>query len=555
MEILFKNETLIELKKAGVKSPVFLDEEITGWRDIQIDTKYIQAEDFPIIKEVIKKEKLWARIENRRIMKKIEIVESLEGKDPKGLKVKTLEVLAESIRRTILKVAPRRWVFCVDAQYGSLVPYFVDRVTYHPPERSRGGDYTPAFVTMNLSASRRGSKVETVVQFKSENIGRTVEEILKTLEIYIENEKLVADYEAELEKYRKEAPLTGEQYLARGTGQAVEDEDREASKWHRDEVSMEREGVASKVVMDDQLGQGKNDGMASLRYWSGKHVGEDAPEDDSEKMIKLPTHPVVRVFSLSIHGYVDIHISNVSPYQYDATLIDKLVLPKNHQELVEILTHGAANRMSDIVKGKAQGIIVLSSGKPGTGKTLTAEVYSEVIRRPLYTVQCSQLGTDEETLEELLSEVLDRATRWKALLLIDEADVYIHERGSDIQQNAIVGVFLRLLEYYRGILFLTTNRETVIDDAIVSRVTAHVKYTLPEASDMARLWKILLTQYGIKPTDTLVASLMNAFKKISGRSIRQLIRLGKMIADHQKKPFSTSHAQAAAQFHDFTELE
>src|SRR6185295_19284784 len=104
-----------------------------------------------------------------------------------------------------------------------------------------------------------------------------------------------------------------------------------------------------------------------------------------------------------------------------------------------------------IVAGKTGGTIVFCTGEPGTGKTLTGEVFSEVIKRPLYVVQCSQLGTDEEELEKQLKKVLRRAQRWGAILLIDEADVYVRERGDDIQQNAIVGVFLRVLEYYRGI--------------------------------------------------------------------------------------------------------
>jgi SpoVK/Ycf46/Vps4 family AAA+-type ATPase len=293
-----------------------------------------------------------------------------------------------------------------------------------------------------------------------------------------------------------------------------------------------------------------------MRFWNKKHVKEDDGEDDGEKMTPLPVHPVVRGFNLSIHEYVDCHIANLDEYQYDQTVIDKLVLPKDHKDLVDALTGGAISRMSDIIKGKAQGIIVLASGKPGTGKTLTAEVYSETIKRPLYMVQCSQLGTDEKELEKLLTEVLERATRWRAILLIDESDVYIHERGADIQQNAIVGVFLRLLEYFNGILFLTTNRETIIDDAIISRVTAHVRYNVPDNDeDKKRLWTILCTQYGIKVTTALLNCALKEFPKISGRSIRQLIRLGKFMADKEGREVEFADIKRAAKFHDFTELD
>ena len=73
--------------------------------------------------------------------------------------------------------------------------------------------------------------------------------------------------------------------------------------------------------------------------------------------------------------------------------------------------------------------------------------FREASKKALYVVQCSQLGISAEQLEEKLSGVLERASRWGIILLIDEADVYIHERGNDLEQNAIVGVFLRLLEY------------------------------------------------------------------------------------------------------------
>jgi hypothetical protein len=52
---------------------------------------------------------------------------------------------------------------------------------------------------------------------------------------------------------------------------------------------------------------------------------------------------------------------------------------------------------------------------------------------------------------------------WKMLtsivVLLDEADVFLEERDmKDLKRNALVSVFLRALEYYDGILILTSNR-------------------------------------------------------------------------------------------------
>ena len=69
------------------------------------------------------------------------------------------------------------------------------------------------------------------------------------------------------------------------------------------------------------------------------------------------------------------------------------------------------------------------------------------------------------------------AHQWKALLLLDEADVFVKQRTSnDLVRNGLVSVFLRKLEYCQGIMFLTTNRVSEFDIAILSRIHLMFKY-------------------------------------------------------------------------------
>ena len=101
-------------------------------------------------------------------------------------------------------------------------------------------------------------------------------------------------------------------------------------------------------------------------------------------------------------------------------------------------------------------------GPPGTGKTLTAEGISELLKCPLYTVSAGELGTDSRFLEMELQKILDICHAWGAILLLDEADVFLEKRNMhDLHRNALVSIFLRQLEYFQGILFLTTNRVEV----------------------------------------------------------------------------------------------
>lgn len=54
------------------------------------------------------------------------------------------------------------------------------------------------------------------------------------------------------------------------------------------------------------------------------------------------------------------------------------------------------------------------------GKTLTAEAISEYLHRPLYAVSVGELGTSAVDLENKLSEILEVASIWNAVILIDE---------------------------------------------------------------------------------------------------------------------------------------
>ncbi|CEN62388.1 hypothetical protein ASPCAL09023 [Aspergillus calidoustus] len=67
--------------------------------------------------------------------------------------------------------------------------------------------------------------------------------------------------------------------------------------------------------------------------------------------------------------------------------------------------------------------------------------------------------------------------RWGCVLLLDEADVFLGERiQGNIVQNSLVSVFLRVLEYYSGVLILTTNRVGQFDEAATSRIHCALYY-------------------------------------------------------------------------------
>lgn len=144
----------------------------------------------------------------------------------------------------------------------------------------------------------------------------------------------------------------------------------------------------------------------------------------------------------------------------------------------------------DFIAQKGRGYIMLFSGNPGVGKTATAESIAELLHVPLCIISVGNLGTSAESVESALQDILELASKWNAVLLLDEADIFLEQRTKhDLHRNAVVSVFLRLLEYYQGVLCLTTNRSEEIDVAFHSRI--HISLPFPDLTEGNReqIWR------------------------------------------------------------------
>ncbi|KAH6843479.1 hypothetical protein B0I37DRAFT_437847 [Chaetomium sp. MPI-CAGE-AT-0009] len=144
----------------------------------------------------------------------------------------------------------------------------------------------------------------------------------------------------------------------------------------------------------------------------------------------------------------------------------------------------------DPIPGKGNNLVFLLHGPPGVGKTATVEAVAQKYRRPLFAITSGDLGSTPDAVESSLTEIFHLANVWDCILLLDEADVFLEEREkSDLKRNAVVSgklvppfLFLRVMEYYNGVLFLTTNRPGQLDEAIKSRVHSALLYqTLSQA--------------------------------------------------------------------------
>ncbi|CAK7227579.1 hypothetical protein SCUCBS95973_006589 [Sporothrix curviconia] len=219
----------------------------------------------------------------------------------------------------------------------------------------------------------------------------------------------------------------------------------------------------------------------------------------------------VPAFLLSDRQWIFVHLAHLRPVQADREAFESLVLDPEVKTTVRALVgkfahdtkpkkkaNGAnepTGRVSpwprDIVKNKGEGRIFLLHGSPGVGKTCTAECIAELAQRPLLALTSGDISTElsADAVERNLDMYLRLGERYGALVLLDEADIFLEARkASDLHRNGLVSVFLRALEYFRGVLFLTTNRVEAFDDAFTSRIHVALHYRPLTADGRRRVW-------------------------------------------------------------------
>ncbi|KAH8808670.1 P-loop containing nucleoside triphosphate hydrolase protein [Xylogone sp. PMI_703] len=244
-------------------------------------------------------------------------------------------------------------------------------------------------------------------------------------------------------------------------------------------------------------------------------------------------------FSLKTRQFHRGNISNIDDKIFDQDVFSRLVLPGPTKQLIRVLVenHSKGRNFDDFIKGKGQGLVLLLHGPPGVGKTMTAEAVAEYTRRPLYIATSGELGATPKELEAALKRVLDISNAFGAALLLDEADIFLEQRTlSDLQRNALVSIFLRLLEYYKGILFLTTNRVETFDHAFHSRIHITLGYSTHDFQTREQIWR----NFGAHMTGTMDIEDEH-YKELSswelnGRQIKNALSLASALAAERGGP-------------------
>ncbi len=141
------------------------------------------------------------------------------------------------------------------------------------------------------------------------------------------------------------------------------------------------------------------------------------------------------------------------------------------------------------------GVCVLFTGSPGTGKTMAAQVVAHALNINMYKVDLSQITSKYigET-EKNLKKLFDEAKKSNSLLFFDEADTIFGKRtevkdSHDRHANMDAAYLLQKIEEYEGISILATNYIQNIDEAFIRRISFIIRFSMPEVSERKEIWQ------------------------------------------------------------------
>ncbi len=547
MNLQLDSDLLKELEKAGIKHPLVRPNNDRYSNNATFSLYSVS----PAFREKLQKHlsrNAESSREHNKLLQKISQFEKV-CKSPRTFKAKRLDALEAALTGIVMESGKNRFLW--DRDNG--LPWLVTGVKYSPAERD-----SPATVLVGMVATRCGENATRSVVYHQSDITdvpdvvlpkddddeegdvtligkpipQSVQGMLYAKGFIMESPELVEAYEERMARWRVVYKASYEQFLFKTEDFSSDTLDVDDDRWDWD-WKQKQKGISQgvfRVVNDVPFFKSRNNAIAEYKAIPSlvRSIDEASTEEldlDEAANFRIPTHPYVYVFNLETHKHSWVLAEQMFEYQYNKHLVEKLILPERFKTLVNILATNTDILSADIVAGKSAGTIIMATGEPGLGKSLTAEATAEAKGSILYKVQSDQLGTEPEKMEERFKVIFARAERWKAVLLIDECDIYVHERGTDIQQNAIVGTILRTFEYFNGLMFLTTNRDVVIDDAVISRCAAVIRYEYPTDEDAHKLFSIFADLFEMALPDNILAEFRKQHPRLSGRSIKNVLRL------------------------------
>ncbi len=230
------------------------------------------------------------------------------------------------------------------------------------------------------------------------------------------------------------------------------------------------------------------------------------------------------------------HFSINFPAQRITTEMEWEDLVLNAQTLQQIheleawITHSRTILYDWNMKKKLKlGYRALFYGPPGTGKTLTASLLGKYTGKDVYKIDISMvvskfIGETEKNLANLFA----RAESKDWILFFDEADALFGKRTNvrdahDKYANQEVSYLLQRIENYDGLVILSSNLKSNIDEAFIRRFQSIIQFPMPNVKERSQLWQMAFPSQ-IKLAESVDLPKLSAAYELTGSDILNIVQ-------------------------------
>ncbi|KAH6855842.1 hypothetical protein B0I37DRAFT_365964 [Chaetomium sp. MPI-CAGE-AT-0009] len=211
-------------------------------------------------------------------------------------------------------------------------------------------------------------------------------------------------------------------------------------------------------------------GESTYRVVVDQHLKPHRPADLQELDVRLAPIPAselavltalacpaqVGAYFLHDNTWRDVNIEDLEPPSFEEDPLCRLILP---------------------VQAKS------------VGKTTSARLCAEDIRRPLIEISAGEINTDEANAQKTFNRLLDQAKRWRAVILLENVDLLFREvTGNVSTTNHSAVLMVKALETHHGLVFLTTDSIGMLASDIRSRVTVPIFIPPLDRGTLSNLW-------------------------------------------------------------------
>lgn len=176
---------------------------------------------------------------------------------------------------------------------------------------------------------------------------------------------------------------------------------------------------------------------------------------------------------------------------------------------------------------RTSNVVLLLSGPPGTGKTITAKYLARLLKCSFISVGAADIGSgDFGTSERNLQNIYRVAKENKALVFWDECDALLWDRekatGDSMWMLGIINAILVAIEAYDGVTALASNHSHILDKALKRRISFEIKFTVPDYETRKKIWIMKWPTWPLKINEKEIETL--ALPRITGAEIESVLK-------------------------------